>query len=443
MLSDEARKRIAGIVSAAGNKLYIAGSGSGRKQSTAMWVPILSSALTGGIYVESGPGELLLNERDIEFLTIVGTLAGAALDHVFGKPVATEHVSIPNLYGIVGNSTKMREVRARIEIAGTNAATVLIEGESGTGKELVARAIHHQSIRAKGPFIPVDCGALPEGLIEAELFGARKGAYTGAASDRQGLFEAANHGTIFLDEIANLGLPAQAKLLRVLQEREVRKIGSTGGKTVDVRLLAATNCSLERLVRDGKFRQDLLYRLKVLHVPLPSLRERKDDIPVLATSFLERLNTSNPSRKYFGPRVMDVFLRHNYPGNVRELQNAVERAFYTTTGPVITSVEFFTEAGSMDTPRQDETASWFKDLAEGRENFWSGVHDRYKRRDISRERVIALIDFGLRASGGNYKTMASMLQIPKSEYRRFMDFLRRSHCLLDFRPYRKANEMAD
>jgi transcriptional regulator with PAS, ATPase and Fis domain len=373
----------------------------------------------------------------------VVALAGASLDHVFGKAVGAEHISIPNLYGIVGDSNKMREVRTRIEIAATNAATVLIEGESGTGKELVARAIHQQSGRAKGPFIPVDCGALPEGLIEAELFGARKGAYTGAVSDRLGLFEAANHGTIFLDEISNLGLAAQAKLLRVLQEREVRKIGSMSGKTVDVRLFAATNCSLERLVRDGKFRQDLLYRLKVLHVPLPPLRDRKDDIPLLATSFLERLNTANQSKKYFGPRVMDIFLRHNYPGNVRELQNAVERAFYTTTGPVITDVEFFTEVGSVDSPAHDETASWFKDLAEGRENFWSGVHDRYKRRDISRERVVALIDFGLRTAGGNYKTMASMLQIPKSEYRRFMDFLRRSQCLLDFRPYRKANEMSD
>jgi DNA-binding NtrC family response regulator/tetratricopeptide (TPR) repeat protein len=442
-LSDETRKRISSIVSAAGNKPYIAGTGPGRRQCTAMWAPILSSALTGGIYVENEPGELFLDERDIEFLTIVGALAGAALDHVFGKAVGAEHISIPNLYGIVGDSNKMREVRTRIEIAATNAATVLIEGESGTGKELVARAIHQQSGRAKGPFIPVDCGALPEGLIEAELFGARKGAYTGAVSDRLGLFEAANHGTIFLDEISNLGLAAQAKLLRVLQEREVRKIGSMSGKTVDVRLFAATNCSLERLVRDGKFRQDLLYRLKVLHVPLPPLRDRKDDIPLLATSFLERLNTANQSKKYFGPRVMDIFLRHNYPGNVRELQNAVERAFYTTTGPVITDVEFFTEVGSVDSPAHDETASWFKDLAEGRENFWSGVHDRYKRRDISRERVVALIDFGLRTAGGNYKTMASMLQIPKSEYRRFMDFLRRSQCLLDFRPYRKANEMSD
>jgi len=310
----------------------------------------------------------------------------------------------------------------------------LIEGESGTGKELVARAIHERSSRARGPFVPVDCGALPEGLIEAELFGAKKGAYTGANTDRPGLFEAADHGTIFLDEISNLGLAAQAKLLRALQEREVRKIGSMTGKAVDVRLIAATNCSLERLIREGKFRQDLLYRLKVLQIVLPPLRNRKSDIPELATTFLERLNSANQTRKYFGGGVLDKFLEHDYPGNVRELQNAVERSFYSTNGPVISRIDFYSEDRSVTL--RDDTESWFKDLIEGRKDFWSAIHDRYKRRDIPRERVVALVDIGLRAAHGNYKALASMFQIPQDEYRRFMDFLRRNRCLLDFRPYR-------
>src|SRR5262249_23777782 len=260
---------------------------------------------------------------EIEFLTIVAAIAGAAFDKVSGKVEIPDNSASNQFHGIVGNSKKIGEVRVAIEIAGRNAASVLIEGESGTGKELVARAIHAESARSRGPFIPVDCGALPEGLIEAELFGAKKGSYTGATGDRQGLFEAANHGTIFLDEISNLGIAAQAKLLRVLQEREVRQIGSMTGKAVDVRLIAATNCNLERLVSEGKFRQDLLYRLKVLHVLLPPLRDRKEDIPILATSFLERLNASNQMAKYFGPRVLDRFVEHDYPGNVRELQNAV------------------------------------------------------------------------------------------------------------------------
>jgi DNA-binding NtrC family response regulator len=441
--SEEVRKRITSVASSAWDRPYISGYGAGRKQVMVTWIPFLSVASPGGIYVESIPGDSFLNEREIEFLTIVAAISGAAFDHLSIKVVMPGTRPFLDLYGIVGSSNQIGNVRARIESASGNSASVLIEGESGTGKELVARAIHQQSSRSTGPFIAVDCGALPEGLIEAELFGAKRGAYTGAASDRQGLFEAAHQGTLFLDEIANLGIAAQAKLLRVLQEREIRMIGSTSGKTIDVRVIAATNCNLERLIRDGKFRQDLLYRLKVLHILLPPLRNRKDDIPVLAATFLERLNSSNQSRKYFGPRVMEEFMQHNFPGNVRELQNAVERAFYTSTGVVITDVDFFKETNSIDSPANNETESWFKDLSEGRENFGSNVHDRYKRRDISRERLVALVDFGLRTTGGRYKKMASMLQIPKDQYHRFMDFLRRSECLLDFRPYRKSDEASD
>jgi DNA-binding NtrC family response regulator len=442
-VAEDMKKRIEAIVTSAGDKPYITGLGGNARRSTAVWVPIASLVSRGGIYVESRVGESLLDEREIDFLTITATIAGATFDRISSRPRIPDYSTVVPTHGIVGRSKQMGDVHARIGIASTNAATVLIEGDSGTGKELVAKAIHQQSDRAKGPFVPVDCGALPEGLIEAELFGAKKGAYTGAATDRPGLFEAAHNGTIFLDEISNLGIAAQAKLLRVLQEREVRRIGSMIGKVVDVRLIAATNRNLERLVRDNAFRQDLLYRLKVLHILLPPLRDRKEDIPLLATTFLERLNLANQGRKYFGPKIMEKLSGHNYPGNIRELQNTVERAFYSTSGAVITQVDFFQEASAIDSPGPSETEAWFRDLTEGREDFWSAVHDRYKRRDISRERVIALVDFGLRATRGNYKTMASMLQIPKEQYHRFMDFLRRSHCLLDFRPYRKDDEMTD
>ena len=439
-LPEEVKRRVLSIAGMGGEKPYITGIGTTRKRDAAVWIPIMSLALRGGIYVESLPGQTTLDEREMEFLTIVAAVAGAALDRVCSKEPGNTAPFSGEFHGIVGGSRQIREVQTRIEIAATNAATLLIEGESGTGKELVARAVHELSSRAKAPFIPVDCGALPEGLIEAELFGSRKGAYTGALTDQPGLFEAADHGTIFLDEISNLGLTAQAKLLRVLQEREVRRIGSPTGKAVDVRLIAATNSNLEKLVRDGKFRQDLLYRLKVLHVLLPPLRDRKTDIPVLATAFLERLNTANQSRKYFGPRVMERLQEHDYPGNVRELQNTIERGFYSTKAVVIAQVDFLREASSIDSPGENETESWFRDLTEGRKEFWSAVHDRYKRRDISRERLIALIDCGLRVTRGNYKTMASMLQITKDEYHRFMDFLRRNRCLLDFRPYRRLDD---
>jgi transcriptional regulator with PAS, ATPase and Fis domain len=281
----------------------------------------------------------------------------------------------------------------RIEVA-AQMPLPLIEGES-TGR-VGGQGYPWRSGRANAAFVPVDCGALPEGLIEAELFGAKRGAYTGAVADRQGFFEAADRGTLFLDEISNLGIAAQVKLLRVLQEREVRRIGSMSGKAVDVRVIAATNCSLERLVREGKFRQDLLYRLKVLHVSLPPLRDRRSDIPLLATTFLERLNDASQSRKYFGPRVLEKLQDHDYPGNVRELQNAVERGFYSTSGTVITYVEFFRDSNFVNSQRYDETEAWFKDLTEGREDF--DLARPHKRRH-SRERVVALVDFGLRYTG--------------------------------------------
>ena len=313
----------------------------------------------------------------------------------------------------------------------------LIEGESGTGKELVAKAIHESGPRSNSPFVAVDCGAIPEGLIEAELFGAKKGSYTGAVADRPGLFEAANRGTIFLDEISNTGPALQAKLLRVLQEREVRRIGETKGRPIDVRLIVASNANLDTLSQEGSFRKDLLYRLKVLHIKVPPLRNRRDDIPMLAHSFLDRLNTANSPKKQFAPGIISQLPAHAFPGNVRELQNAIERAFFSAKGMIINNVPL--ESHTEEISSVDEVQAWFKELSDGRKDFWSAVQNRYKRRDISREKVLALVDFGLRSSHGSYKTMASMFRLKEKDYRRFMDFLRRNGCLLDFRPYRKGD----
>jgi two-component system response regulator PilR (NtrC family) len=331
----------------------------------------------------------------------------------------------------------MREVFDLIDAAAGNTATVLIEGESGTGKELVAKAIHQKSSRAGGPFVPVDCGAIPDTLIESELFGSRKGAFTGAVADRAGLFEAANRGTIFLDEISNTSLALQATLLRILQEREVRRVGDTQGRPIDVRLIVATNSDLDSLARSGRFRHDLLYRLKVLHINLPPLRNRRDDIPLLAALFLNRLNTVHKQQKRFADGALSQLAFHSFPGNVRELQNLVERSFFLTKdssiGPIVVQETRQVRSES------DDVVSVFKDLTEGRKDFWTAVHDRYKKRDISREKVIALMDMGLRSTRGSYKMLASLFHVGKS-YRRLMDFLRRNDCLLDFRPYRKSAE---
>lgn len=232
---------------------------------------------------------------------------------------------------IVGVSPTMRRVLELARRAARTDASVLITGESGTGKELVARFIHGCSGRARGPFVAVNCAAVPEGLIESELFGHARGAFTGAVSHRPGLFVEADHGTLFLDEIGETPLGLQAKLLRVVQERLIRPVGGVGERAVDVRLLAATNRDLMEETGAGRFREDLLYRLNVVNLRLPPLRERREDIPLLAARFLEQ-----HARKYglaipgFSPEVMDCLQRHGYPGNVRELSNLVEGAVALT-----------------------------------------------------------------------------------------------------------------
>jgi len=220
---------------------------------------------------------------------------------------------------LVGNAPPMQRVKEIISKVATTDSPVLIEGESGTGKELVAAAIHRLSGRAKGPFIPVNCSAIPEDLLESEFFGHVRGAFSGAVSDALGLFRGANEGTIFLDEIAELSPGLQVKLLRVLQEMQVRPVGSTKAHPVDVRVIAATNRDLDRTIADGRFRQDLYYRLNVVRVSLPPLRTRREDIPALVNHFLRRYN------RRFRRDVKGI--TQDFPGNVRELENVIERAF--------------------------------------------------------------------------------------------------------------------
>jgi transcriptional regulator with PAS, ATPase and Fis domain len=204
--------------------------------------------------------------------------------------------------------------------------TVLLRGETGTGKELVARAIHRQSPRRDRPFVTVDCGAISEGLWESELFGHKKGAFTGAVQDREGLFEAAHGGTIFLDEVGNTPLDLQVRLLRVLQEGEIRRVGETRVRRVDVRLIAATNQNLERAVKEEAFREDLFFRLNVVPILLPPLRERVDDIASLANYFIEKYNQELAGRvEGVSPEAMQALLIYPWPGNIRELENAVKR----------------------------------------------------------------------------------------------------------------------
>jgi len=238
--------------------------------------------------------------------------------------------------GIVGKSEAMQKVFDLMTQVAPSRATVLIQGESGTGKELVAKTIHATSPRADRPFVPVNTGSLPVDLLESTLFGHVKGAFTSAIASKRGLFEVADQGTIFFDEIGTVGVETQAKLLRVIQEREFMRLGGTETVKVDVRILAATNVDLRKLVQEGKFREDLFYRLNVISITLPPLRERREDIPLLVDHFLARFSEENGrSGLHFSPEALKLLMDYDWPGNVRELENAVERAVVLSSNSLL------------------------------------------------------------------------------------------------------------
>ena len=247
----------------------------------------------------------------------------------------------PPLYqSIVGASPKMQRIFRLVSKVARTDSTVLLIGESGTGKELVARSIHLQSRRSQGPFVPVNVGALPESQIDSELFGSVRGAFTGASGDRAGLVEEADGGTLFLDEIGDMPIQTQVKLLRTLENNEVRRLGDNATRLVDVRVVAATHRDLQREVAAGRFREDLYYRLNVVQIDLPPLRERREDIGLLASFFLDRASKqAERDGLEFSPEAAALLERYDYPGNVRELENAIEHAVAVAEGPKILAID--------------------------------------------------------------------------------------------------------
>lgn len=248
--------------------------------------------------------------------------------------------------GLIGKSSKMRLLFQTIDKIAGSPSNVLITGESGSGKEMVARAIHAQGDRRDKPFIAINCSAIPKDLLESELFGHVKGAFTGALQDRKGLFEEAREGIVFLDEIGDMPFDLQAKLLRVLQERKIKPIGRNRSIEIGVRVLAAAHQDLAKMVREGKFRDDLYYRLNVIPLQVPALRERREDIPLLAHAFLEKFRPYNPTVETFSPEAMERMLCLRWTGNVRELENAVERAVMLCSSNVITADDISVETAS-------------------------------------------------------------------------------------------------
>ena len=323
------------------------------------------------------------NDRDLPIAVItahgntenaVAALKAGAFDYL-AKPVSLEQLralvksalSLPQTgaapkpapgQALLGDSGTMHQVRDLIEKLARSEAPVHVSGESGSGKELAARLIHQMSARRDKPFIPVNCGAIPENLMESEFFGYRKGAFTGADADRDGFFQAANGGTLFLDEVADLPLAMQVKLLRSIQEKKVRKVGSTQEEPVDVRIISATHQKLAECVEAGKFRHDLYYRLNVIELRMPSLRERREDIPLFVDAILDRMAAAAGVKKpEVAPEAMEELTRYDFPGNVRELENILERALALSSGGRVTADDLQLnppeEAGAVPTASSD------------------------------------------------------------------------------------------
>jgi transcriptional regulator with GAF, ATPase, and Fis domain len=359
----------------------------------AVAAPLRAGGRTIGLlYADTAGSAAPLSASDLAWLRAAGSLAGPTLAaSAVLQGGDTPHHRGPAPAELIGRSAGMRTIFEMLRKVAPTPTTVLITGESGTGKELIARALHQNSPRRRGPLITVNCAALPRELVESELFGHERGAFTGAVARRPGRFEQASGGTLFLDEIGDLPADAQAKILRALEERSVTRVGGTSETAVDVRILAATHRDLQQRVADGEFREDLYFRLATVEIAVPPLRERLDDIPYLAALFLERLREEcGHQLEGFDPDTLNMLNAYGWPGNVRELRNAVERATVFASGPRLTPADFH----FLD--RSGAPASAAEELP--------------TLRELERRHVLRVLD----AAGGNKSRAARVLGIERS-----------------------------
>jgi two-component system response regulator PilR (NtrC family) len=365
-------------------------------------------AVKGGAfdYIHKGPG--LLEELKLSVGRALETLVLQRENFAFKRDAATRN----SLDNFIGNSPVIEKLKATIRTVAPTTSTVLIYGESGTGKELVARAVHSCSTRASEPFVSINCGAFPETLLESELFGYVKGAFTGASQNKRGLFEVASTGTIFLDEIGEMSVSMQVKLLRVLQERTLRPVGGTQETPVDVRVIAATNRDLREMVANGTFREDLYYRVSVIPIQVPALRERRDDVELLASHFLKKYSVAaQKSILRISQQSMEALKAFEWPGNVRQLENTIERAVAMETGNEL-KVDF-----EADRPRARAAAA----SSNGNSN------PNVTTDGIDFEKYVAgversLIESALQQSGGVQIRAAELLKV---SYRSFRHLLKK------------------
>jgi len=417
----------------------------------------VSDRVIGVLYADHSIPAESINATSIDIFAASCNLTVIAIDNILTRRrLASDHqdeirspaVSRDRYPEIIGKSAQVEALKERISLAAASPLDILITGESGTGKELVARAISGTGRRRQGKFIPVDCGSLSDSLAEAELFGYRKGAFTGAVESRQGLLEAADGGIIFLDEISNMPLRLQAKLLRVLQEREVRRLGETAPRKLDIQVIAATNRDLMEEIKCDQFRGDLYYRLKSMEIRLPSLRERSEDIALLIEWFLEKTAEIEGGRKkYITPETMQLLLNYSYPGNIRELRHIIASAYYSTPGSLIGRAVLPPEVFHKDA---DETPSdaaiaekIYREVLEGKNGFDDLIKAPFLKRQFGTSVLQEIIRKSLRDTSGVYRAALKRLQVPHRSYSVTIQFLKRHRCYLDFRPFRHKSLSSD
>ena len=360
---------------------------------------------------------------------------------------------------LIGTSRQISDLKADIERVASSDAKVLITGESGSGKEVVARAIHKASQRAHEAFVPVNCGGIPETLLESELFGHVRGSFTGAYRDKPGKLEMADHSTLFLDEISETTLRMQGLLLRYLETGEIQKVGADRlTNATDVRIIAATNKQLPELIRKGQFREDLFYRLNVIHITMPPLRERREDIPLLIEHFLRwhtrrqvhgSSRTDGPSHRSpvlaVSPEAIAAMTRYDWPGNVREVENVVERLVVTGHHEVVQLSDLspeFSMSRSATPGMSSGNGDWevadalFNKMVHEQQSFWRAVYPLYMNHEITRTHVRQLVHKGLEEARGNYKILLRLFNMEPRDYKRFLNFLRKHGCQLPFKQYR-------
>jgi DNA-binding NtrC family response regulator len=352
------------------------------------------------------------------------------------------------LQDFIGVSATTKAIRAELEDAALSDAKVLITGESGVGKEVASRYIHQLSRRAHMPLVAINCVGIPESLLESELFGHMRGSFTGAVRDRVGLLERAHRGTLFLDEVCEMGPRMQGLLLRFLETGDIQPVGSERGPSqLDVRIIAATNRDPLELVREKTFREDLYYRLNVIEITIPPLRERREDIPLLFDHFLRLFSAQRGiTPPALAPDAVAWITENDWPGNVRQLRNTVERLIVRGARSTVCAADLSLRREVVSVPVavpvvSEPAAASLPDavydrMVKNRESFWSAVHAAYMVRDLTRKDVRAIITRGLHETAGNYKMLVELFNMDRGDYKRFLNFLRKHDCQLPFAEFR-------